>query len=1089
MLNVVLRFIRGLTIAEAIKKCDIKKIESVIESGDIELLRGKDEKVFECLVSSSKFEALRKFCQRSEHRVCKVFKEKEKVILVDNAFATVITKNDIFSIPLNLATILEGTTITREEIEFLASLASIKRRIDARDLVKALKESLAILNAKGLLSETRKILPQIDDVLKVMRVENVKVEVESDLPRAELTVYPSLKNTCTSWVPEIGRGVDPISKLFVLSAKKEGICDCKRLRVLAERIGLKIECARRKPEDVVVTSYEYLSELRGNYESAYLDRPFTALLYGIDVERLKKILKTLNVKRVKVRSVSEKARIVFGGAEVEIINAPRVKAVAHEPAGYRDVRIIFGYSTSLEGEYFATRNKVYLKMLGLSIANEKSKRVIIPSTYDLQPLGKVEHALNALRESFLNSEIYLVHKKPGDVSEELETVSVERREVKLTPLFFSNEEEGLREVERRVRKVWGFELRDYQRLALYYLIQPYAGVPRPPLTFIILPTGSGKSLIFQSLALTLHEMFGGTTVVISPLLALIDDQVESLKRRGIEVCKIDGSVSARQRERCLERLRDGKVPLVYLTPEQVEKEEVREAIRWADINYVVVDEAHSASRWGRTFRPSYLFALEFLRKEMKRGKNLPIAFFSATLPEKELKFILDLFEAKEYERVDDFGVRPPSPVVIKGPIIRENIKISGERVRSVSDRLKVLLERVKELSEWADAVGKPWIGLIFTSFVKSNREYENAEEIAKYLEAKLGTRVLVYHGQMSKKAKRSALGLLYEVSEGKRDEPRIVVATKAFGMGIDIPNIRWIIHFIVSDSVEDYYQEVGRGGRDGLPVRAHLLYVPGYDEKRKFALLRRQMLRPRFVYEIWKKIGGGGFFSADYFAGPLRRVTVEFESALERSLYILSNLGAIDYQVMRSAECGKCYLIKKLRDVGEGEIEVAVRNFNLSEVLKVRTVLQLARLISSGEINAAINVIKRYLELGDDYGKLELKGLIEIIKRIAESNGIVMRDSGNEVEVVTSRRKNDVMKGTALAITYIVLRDKMIGARVSVPWGMGEGVKRRLNEIEETLRLDLNLHVEVYKDNPKGEVVVERYKKKGEHVILKVKRL
>ncbi len=1085
MLNAIRKFLMKIKVSKAIKKCDIITIEKAIASNNLDELKEFSEKVADCLLEKQRYKSLIEFCKKVRKGICSILSDERKIIMIGDR-SYVIARNGSLRVPLELASLLDGVVIDVEELKKVASVVSIRERIESDDPLEMIEKTIAYIKSKGLVNEVKEVLPQIAMAIDIVKTNGIRLNVEYDEPRADLSVYVELKNTCVSWTPFLPIGEDPLAKLLVKSAEKEGVCDCETLTKIAEEVGARVRCVSRKPEGKVVTSYKYLDSLEGKFESVFLDRPFAAYLKGVDLGKVKDKLRNFGAKEIKVRSISKEAVEIFDANEYERLNAGEVKFVLHEPAGYRDVRIIFGYSTAIEGEYFATANKKYVRMLGLKEAREGSRRVIVPSTYDLMKFGNVKYALNGIREAFPDAEIYLVHKKPSDLSYNAKTVVLEKRRVELFATLFDEVEKGVKEVEERVKERWGFELRDYQRLALYYLIQPYANVRRPPLTFVILPTGSGKSLIFQSLALTMHKLFGGVTLVISPLLALIEDQVESLRRRGIKVCRIDGNVSPRQKERCIMSLREGKVPLVYLTPEQLEKEEVKEAIRWADINYVIIDEAHSASRWGRTFRPSYLSALRFLRKEMDRGKNLPLAFFSATMPEKEIKFILNLFGYGDYVKVEGKNIED-KVVVIKGPIIRENIEISGEKVKTAEERLDVLVERVKELSEWAESFGKPWIGLIFTSFVRSSREYENAEEIAKYIKEKLGIDVLVYHGQMSKREKKRVLKVIYEVSEGVRKSPRIVVATKAFGMGIDIPNIRWIIHFMISDSIEDYYQEVGRGGRDGLPVKAHLLYVPGYDDKRKFNLVKRQLLSPRFVYEIYKKIGEGGFFNIQYFSSPLRKVSDEFESAVERALYVLAKVGAIDYHVTRSKECKKCYIIKKLKEVGYGEIESFVRNFNLMELLKVRAALNLAKLIADGKVSSAIEVIERYLELGEEYGEREIRELMKLIVKIAESEGIVISDNGEFLVAKTFPKKAKVAKAIAYGVSYLALKDKMTGARVAVPWGLGEATKRAIKVVEETLNIDLDLEVVVYKDKPKADVIVVK-KRKGEYITLEIKR-
>jgi len=512
------------------------------------------------------------------------------------------------------------------------------------------------------------------------------------------------------------------------------------------------------------------------------------------------------------------------------------------------------------------------------------------------------------------------------VKEYLELEPDERFLLRTPFTAFDSIDDAITKVEEIVEEVWGFQIRPYQRKCASRLLSPYCSghLMTKPLSVIILPTGSGKSLIFQSVARLLRERIGGSTVVISPLLALMRDQVVALRRRGLRVCEIS-SASTDSIGRCLKGLENGWFDLVYITPEQLRKDNVRRALERAEINYLVIDEIHTMHKW-KDFRPSYSFLADYLKKRREEGFWFPLAGFTATITGEGLQDVIDMltgssdFELEEIDFRTDYrtGELDYEEIkVIKGPIMRDNLILDVRETESGPNRLKALVNILRELISWAEEIsdGRPWIGLIFASFVRSNKWYENAPQIAEYLERELGEPVSYFHGQMSAEDKKKILSVIEEVSKGIRRQPRIVVATKAFGMGVDIPNIRWIVHHMMPESVEDYYQEIGRGGRDGLDAKTVLLYSKSYDFNRRRKLLRMGFIRPELVlniYERLKRADEGSIvplilllperllakryneisdmLSNDLFPDDLERI-------VERAIAVLSSVGVLDYDM------------------------------------------------------------------------------------------------------------------------------------------------------------------------------------------------
>ncbi|NPA23134.1 MAG: DEAD/DEAH box helicase [Crenarchaeota archaeon] len=630
-------------------------------------------------------------------------------------------------------------------------------------------------------------------------------------------------------------------------------------------------------------------------------------------------VKLLSVDMLSVRDIYDISRTIFDVAIVVSMETLKsivenVLEVGSEIASSLALSLIFDLSRPLSG-------RLYLLHLG---------RCAPPRRCEIHELGK------------------------------LEQVSIN---VQPVPLF-NDVEHALSFVEENiVSRYWGFRLRPYQRRSVLYLLHPYIRgyIIKRPLTVIVLPTGAGKSIIFQSTALALRTLSRGVTLVISPLLALIEDQVRSLKRRGIKVCRIDGTVDNLRKRRMIEEIKRGMYDVVYVTPEQFQNADVRKLLEECDINYLIFDEAHCVVKWGRTFRPAYMYVAELVRKLRERGVWLPVACFTATLPERILRELISLLGENDLQIRDlpldldvsqEDKVRPRDrPVVLKGPVIRENLIVDRPVVLSEKDdRIHILARVIRNYIRWIEENfgNEPWVGIVFTSFVRSRFTELNAEYVAKMLSRMLGEDVAVFHAQMPKKEKERILEKLYEVSQGRSRQPRIVVCTKAFGMGVDIPNIRWIVHYTLSDSVEDYYQEVGRGGRDMKQYRATLLYSRE-DIKIKLRQIKESGLRPRtaarlfnFMREIIFKAYTGrdtitipssllygvalsvearetakrvakarerGYTSRLDFEKLIERVTV----STEKTLHLLSEMGLIQYDVNR-AEVRLC--------LDHGDIEI-----------------------------------------------------------------------------------------------------------------------------------------------------------------------
>ncbi|MEB3862129.1 MAG: DEAD/DEAH box helicase [Desulfurococcales archaeon] len=415
------------------------------------------------------------------------------------------------------------------------------------------------------------------------------------------------------------------------------------------------------------------------------------------------------------------------------------------------------------------------------------------------------------------------------------------------------------EMDKEFKKLWGegLEFRRHQRATLNVLASLYSKM-KHGLVLSIYPTGSGKSAIYQVAGrVATASGYGGYTLVVSPLKSLMNDQVSNAVERGLIAYKIDSTLSRVQRRIVIDAARKGLVDLLYVTPERFQDPELEELMEDSTPSLIVLDEAHTLSSWGNTFRPSYLYMAKRIYEYTLEKKWPPIALFTATAPHAVAKDILESLGVEEYEeyeadpdKMERIGYR--KPVILKLDPIREELVFDVEPTGLGGERLEHLAEIVRGLVERAEAEGRPWIGVVFTGYVKSEKNpWANVDTIAEAIRKNVDTRVEVYHGQMSNSARRRVESEIKKTVESGGS--MILVATKAFGMGVDIPVIRWIVHAYPSDSPEDYYQEAGRAGRDGRRAWITTMYNPvDFEEKKRLALMDR--VRPSTVIQTYNTL-------------------------------------------------------------------------------------------------------------------------------------------------------------------------------------------------------------------------------------------
>ena len=433
-------------------------------------------------------------------------------------------------------------------------------------------------------------------------------------------------------------------------------------------------------------------------------------------------------------------------------------------------------------------------------------------------------------------------------------------------------------------------------------------------TLALMPTGGGKSLCFQVPTMVMN----GLCLVITPLIALMKDQVENLRKRDIRAAAIYTGMSYEKQKTALDNCQWGPYHFLYVSPERLESEEFRERLARLPICLIAVDEAHCISQWGYDFRPSYLKIAE-IRDLVGGEARLPILALTATATPEVVDDIQERLAFREKN-------------VLRKSFLRSNLSYVVRQTNKKADEIVHILSKV------------PGSAIVYV------RNRQRAQELAAYLNAK-GLSADFYHAGLNSK-ERSIKQEAWKKFKDERESQaiRVIVATNAFGMGIDKSDVRVVIHHDLPDTIEAYFQEAGRAGRDEQKAFAVLLYDPTTDKAKARKRVADNYPPKEFVCDVYHKtcdfLGvGAGSGQGHTFMLPIHDLCRIMHLPILQTysaLHLLSQAGYIDFQEEQEIHPRVKIRIthQEIADYGLGEMQLKVLDLLMRKYTGIFTDLQ-----------------------------------------------------------------------------------------------------------------------------------------------------
>ena len=488
-------------------------------------------------------------------------------------------------------------------------------------------------------------------------------------------------------------------------------------------------------------------------------------------------------------------------------------------------------------------------------------------------------------------------------------------------------------------------------------------------TLALMPTGGGKSLCFQVPTMVMN----GLCLVITPLIALMKDQVENLRKRDIRAAAIYTGMSYEEQKTALDNCQWGPYHFLYVSPERLESEEFRERLARLPICLIAVDEAHCISQWGYDFRPSYLKIAEI--RDLAGGEaRLPILALTATATPEVVDDIQERLAFREKN-------------VLRKSFLRSNLSYVVRQTNKKADEIVHILSKV------------PGSAIVYV------RNRQRAQELAAYLNAK-GLSADFYHAGLNSK-ERSIKQEAWKKFKGERESQaiRVIVATNAFGMGIDKSDVRVVIHHDLPDTIEAYFQEAGRAGRDEQKAFAVLLYDPTTDKAKARKRVADNYPPKEFVCDVYHKtcdfLGvGAGSGQGHTFMLPIHDLCRIMHLPILQTysaLHLLSQAGYIDFQEEQEIHPRVKIRIthQEIADYGLGEMQLKVLDLLMRKYTGIFTDLQYIHFDSlSNELS--------YKQLHELLVSLAQRNILTYIPRSIENTFYFVQDRQTDIFLPTS---------------------------------------------------------------------------------------
>lgn len=450
---------------------------------------------------------------------------------------------------------------------------------------------------------------------------------------------------------------------------------------------------------------------------------------------------------------------------------------------------------------------------------------------------------------------------------------------------------------------------------------------------VVMPTGSGKSLCFQLPALAMNQECGGDGIglVFSPLIALMEDQVHALQKRGIRAAFVNSTVSKQERKKRYKKLANGEYELFYATPERMTKPDFREALDQVPggVNLLAVDECHCVTKWGHDLRPAYQRIGEF-REQLGDPVTIALTATATKAVREDIRVVL--------------GVDQESMPLFAAPVDRPNLKLRCETVWGDDDKIEKLRSTLK---------GIEGTSIVYFTLIK------DLDRMAPLIKRTMDRPVEIYHGRLPPAERRRVYNQFINATPR---ENLLLCATNAFGMGVDKSDLRSVIHAQLPGSVEAYHQEVGRAGRDGLPSICKILYAQS-DLTIQQEFIRWQNPTPDLIMQTMSAIEAR-FAEDDFDSDDLRIHVIGKGHAhglgggvMDYVLIRLAEFGAIELTAIPANERGQGRY-RYIRTIDDDEIDADT----LNEKLK-RDLMRLLDVVNMTKSEHIPSYISEYFDL------------------------------------------------------------------------------------------------------------------------------